>query len=355
MLKKALFILTSILLGFLIVTNGYYIVFYNVFQKFTEEVVAEGNYLEAGKYYSYSFDYDNAFFKGDFEDGTHIDMYSALNIYARDYQKDENTKVQGETIESSVQFAIFNLPEDFALADKGKVEGEEEVKGKVELVYGDKTVAFYFMPRENESYYSYSEYYNFLPFTIHYLDYVTRLTEAEIALDTPTSAIKIYDGNNDTVYTLDVQAKLFDTNFHNYYYETIEKYNALKKADALSGETSEGYETIINSINKITTDNKYAQQHNVDIIFKSKAFIIRLGLMLGIFLALDFTIGFLLFRKKKPNKFVPRKPMMSKPTAPKNGPKLNYQPEQFSRKDFIDANETVAEDAKVEETTTETE
>ena len=344
MLKKALFILTSVLLGFLIITNGYYIVFYNVFQKFTEEVVAEGNYLEAGKYYSYSFDYDNAFYNADMEDGTHIDMYSALNIYARDHKKDDETTVQYETIESCIQFAIFNLPEEFALADKAKVEGEEEVKGKVELVYGDKTVPFYFMPRENESYYSYTEYYNFLPFTIHYDDYVSKLTAAEVALDNTTTAIKIYDGNNDTVYTLDVKVQLFSTGFHNNYYETITKYNNLKKTDAINGTTSEEYETIINSINKITVDNKYAQQHNVDIIFKSKAFGLRLGLMIGIFLVLDFTIGFLLFRKKKPAKFVPRKPMMSKPTTPKEGPKLNYQPEQFSRKDFIDMNENASED-----------
>ena len=34
--------------------------------------------------------------------------------------------------------------------------------------------------------------------------------------------------------------------------------------------------------------------------------------------------------------------MMSKPVS--NGPKLNYQPEQFSRKDFIDAEQTTAEE-----------
>lgn len=353
MIKKVLFILTSVLLGFLLITNGYYICFYNVFQKFTEEVVEEGNYLDAGKYYSYSFDYENAFSKVDFEGGAHIDMYSALNIYARDVKKEDETKVQYETIESTIQFSMFNLPEDFALADPTPAEGETAVKGGVKLLYGEKSVFFEFMPRENESYYSYSEYYNFLPFTIHYDDYVSKLTAAEIPLDSTTTAVEIYDGNNDTVYTLDVKAALFNTSFHNNYYETITRYNNLKKADALSGETSSEYESIINSINKITTDNKYAQQHNVEIIFKSGAFIWRLSLMVGIFLVLDFAIGFLLFRKKKPGKFVPRKPMMSKPTTSNNSPKLNYQPEQFSRKDIIDATESLNEEVVSEENISE--
>lgn len=349
MIKKVLFILTSILIGFMLVTNGYYICFYNVFQKNTEKVVAEGNYLEANKYYAYSFDYDNAFFSKPFEDGTHIDMYSALNIYARDIKKEDGTSVQYETIESSIQFAIFNLPEDFALADPAPAEGQTAIKGGVKLLYdGDKSVFFEFMPRENESYYSYSEYYNFLPFTIHYADYISKLAVAEIDPTSMVKSVVIYDGPNDSSYTLDINAVLFDTQFHNSYYETITKYNDLKKKDALEGTTSEEYETIINSIAQITTDKGFEKQHNVDIIFKSGAFIWRLGLMIGIFLVLDFAIGFLLFRKKKPGKFVPRKPMMSKP-ANNNGPKLNYQPEQFSRKDFIDADDTLTEEVANDE------
>lgn len=342
MIKKLLFILTSVLVGFLLVTNGYYICFYNVFQKFTEEVVSEGNYLEAGKYYAYSFDYENAFYNADLEDGSHIDMYSALNIYARDEKKDDST-VQYETIESTIQFSMFNLPADFSFTEATPAEGETAVKGGVELVYGDKSVFFYFMPREEESYYSYAEYYNFLPFTIHYADYVAKLTEAEIDLNSTTTDVKVYDAVNDTVYSLGVKAQLFNTDFHNNYYELVTRYNDLKKSDALNGTTSEEYETLINNINQITTDNNYAKQHNVNVVLKSQAFIVRLGLMIGIFLVLDFAIGFLLFRKKKPAKFVPRKPMMSKPVT-NNGPKLNYQPEQFSRKDFVEAEEVVTEE-----------
>ena len=345
MLKKALFILTSILIGFLLVTNGYYICFYNVFQKLTLEAVENNDYKEAGKYYAYSFDYDNAIYSETLEDGTHIDIYPALNIYARDAKKDDTT-VQYSTIESSIQFALFNLPSEFALADKTVSEGETAVKGGVKLEFGDKSVFFAFMPSDLESYYSYAAYYNFMPFTIHYVDYVSKMTEAGIDLNAvPT--IQILDGDNDSVYTVVCETALFDTDFHNAYYDTVTQYNELSKKDALEGTTSEELTTLVETINKTTDDNGFVKQHSVEIVTKSNAFYIRLGLMLGAFLVLDFLIGFLLFRKKKPTKFVPRKPMMSKPVS--NGPKLNYQPEQFSRKDFIDAEETVTEEV-VEET-----
>ena len=351
MIKKALFILTSILIGFMLVTNGYYICFYNVFQNFTEEAVEAKDYEDAAKYYAYSFDYENVY-KADMEDGTHIEFYSALNMYARDAVKEDETKVQYETLESTIQFALFHLPEEFALTDKTVSEGETPVKGGIELVYGDKKVFFEFMPSETESFYSYAEYYNFLPYTIHYADYVSRLEKEGIDVNSITSNILIYDGNNDTVYDLNVQKALFDTEFHAAYYDTITKYNDLKKADALSGETSEEATTLVETISKVADDKGFEKQHTVDVIFKSGAFYWRIGLMIGAFLVLDFLIGFLLFRKKKPSKFVPRKPMMSKP-AINNGPKLNYQPEQFSRKDFIDAqeevNEEVAEESVVEE------
>ena len=351
MLKKALFILTSILIGFLLVTNGYYICFYNVFQKNTEKAVAAKNYEEAAKYYAYSFDYDDKYEYSDEASGVHIEFYSALNIYARNYEKEDKTKVQYETLESTIQFAMFHLPEDFALTDKVVAEGETPVKGGVELVYGDKTVFFEFMTSELESYYSYAEYYNFLPYTIHYADYVSKLTEKGIALDATTTNIKIYDGEKDTVYELGAQKKLFDTEFHKAYAEVINEYNETKKQDAIKETTSENLTTLVENINKITEEKGFEKQHTVDIIFKSSAFIVRLSLMLGTFLVLDFLVGFLLFRKKKPvNKFVPKRPMGAQKG---NGPKLNYQPEQFSRKDFVDVNDEEVSETECENNQTE--
>ena len=353
MVKKLLFILASVLIGFMLITSSYYTCFMKTFQKFSGEVVEAGNYEEAGRYYSFAFDYANAFYKGPQEDGAHIDVYPALNVTTRTTTKEDKTSVTYETLEKCIQISIYHLPETFATADKAASGEEAATKGGVELVYGDKTVFFPFVienkpddVNDDESYYSYIEYYGYFPFTVYEIDYNQALTTAEIALDSKVDSLKIVDGNGEVKYELSLNASLFGTEFHSKYTEDLNAYNALRESNAITGETStDELSALVNKVNQIGTDNQYQVQHKVDIITKSNNFRFRLGMIIGIFLALDFLLGFLLFRKKKPSRFVPRRPM---PTAPTNGVKLNYQPEQFSRKDFIDAEEVVEENSKEE-------
>lgn len=353
MIKKALFILTSILVGFMVITNGYYLCFYNVFQKFTEETVANKEYEEAGKYYSYSFDYNDLYYNQEQEDGTYIEVYPALNMYARTAKNEDNKEVNYDTMESGVQFSFFHLSSDFATVDKD-LKAETPVRGGVELVFGDKTAFFPFAMSETDTYYMYIAYYGYFPFTIYHADYVSELGKIGVSVDTVPTNIKVYDGDGEVEYEIKVTKALFNNEFHKSYFEAITAYNKEKENDAIKGTTSENYEDLVKAINDITTNKQYSVQHSVDIIFKSSKFGWSFGLTLGAFFALDFLIGFLLFRKKKTPKFTPRRPMV---TPQQNTPKLNYEPQQFSRRDFLEAEEVVEETKEevVEESTEVTE
>lgn len=351
MLKKILYIITTFLLGAIIMINVLYYNFYDTFTKFTAEAVDDKNYSEAERYYSRVI-YEDKFYTGDTEDGMHIEVYAAINDIP--VKNAEDGQVEYYFLENSIQFSFFHLPSDFATVDK--VEGENVVaRGGVRLTFADTTETVFF-PFVNDYIDGYSNVssFAFLPLTIGKDSYESALTEKSIALDTKLVGATIIDGDGDEEASIIFTAgnePTYDTEFSNAFNPVVLAYNAAQK-DLNEGKevTEETSNEIANSYNTALESNeKYLQQHDFNIIYKSFDFLFPLILTAVIYLIIVIVIGWLLFRKKKAPKYVPpgQKKKAATPT----------EPEQFTRDVFnLEENDVVEEPAETpaEETSSQT-
>ena len=354
MIKKILYSITVLLIGFVVLTSSVYSNFYAVFEKLTAEAVSNKDYVDAEKYYSRVFDTNTMYYSGDIAEGVHLDVYAALNDYIRN-EKIEEKDVTYYTIENSIQFSFFHLPETFALEDDTSDEANPK-KGGVSLVFSDNKEVFFPFVTPAANHYTYKSYYNYLPLSIYEADYVKAVADAGVSETATVVSAKVIDGKGEEEYTFNfTSAFTFDTAFHTEYVDEITQYNQIQKDTAMEKEVEGSLEEILTSINDTGTQKGYHVQHSVEVIYESGAFIWKMVLTVVIYAVIAVGLGYLLFRKKKlPSKFGPR-PTAKKPTNTANkNTKLPYEPEQFSRKDvFGEAVEGEFEEKPTEEVVAE--
>ena len=128
MLKKILYIIGSFLLGFLLIITVMNTTLINVLQTRVKDAVAEKNYPEAKRYFSGIYDKTTNFVLSG-ENGEHIEIYYGMANANHTFKKDNGEDASYETIEAGIHLAIFNLTDDFKLAD------EEGKQGGVKLYF----------------------------------------------------------------------------------------------------------------------------------------------------------------------------------------------------------------------------
>ena len=363
MLKKILYVVASLIIGFLVIITSVFTNFNSVLFNNTATAVADKEYMTAERYFSQVINEDK-FFVGDFEN-THVEVYSAINdrsnvVYDAEGKKTTTTYY---TLESSIQISVFHLPEAFTLEDKYEEDGKTLIsQGGVELSFvgEEKSVLFPYYSDKVDYYTNYSSY-SFLPLSIFYLDYVTALTEKEISLDAVIDTLTIYDGDHDVTFTVEFEegkTASFDTTFHNAFHETLTRYNKIQKEEAerslankeLSEEETEALKAEAIDIEAKYSDafktGTYVKQHAPSVIYESADFLVPTITSAVIFLAIDILLAWYLFRKKKVPTYVPanRKTQTAAPAR---------QPEQFSR-ELFEVQEDVVETTAEEVTSTET-
>ena len=339
MLKKVLYVAASFMLGFMLITNVIYSNFVSVFQDNVKDAIANGNYVEAERYYSYVLENNanNKITIDDKEKSAYIEIYPSINERVYTVKNAEGNETSYQILETGISFTLFNINENFKLSDG------EGVKGGIELVYDNNESLFFPFVTERLNYYEIASLYSFLPFSISNDEY-----NEKVALDTdgitassPIKKVLFKDGSGDVKFEYDnSDSKLvFDTKLYSDFNVALTEFANVKKDAAVnSGSVDESVnEQFLKKINAIAdADANYIMMHEQNVIFKSAKFLIPVILTSVGFLALDIAVAWLLFRKKKV--------VNSKPTqvTPK-------QPEQFSR-DIFDA-----EESSVSETTDEVE
>ena len=336
MLKKILYIIASFLIGFMLISSIVVTNFYSVFQKFVAEDVNNKEYTSAERFFSRVVN-ENKFYSQE-HDGVFIEVYSALNddiVYAYDENGEvilsNDQKVQYYTLESSIQFTFFNLPDTFALADD--TSNSEDIKrGGVKLLFGESDTLFFPFVTDTIDYYGYASSYSYLPLSISYSEYIDALTKAEINSNAVITGAIIIDGNGEEEYTLTFGSgnnPSFNTTFHNDFYDVLVRYNDFQEASAKGSETSEDeansiksdYERILNS------NSAYLTQHDFNLIYGSFDFLFAVISSAVVFLAVDILLGWFIFRKKKAAPYIP-------PSQRKQQATVQRQPEQFTRDVF---------------------
>lgn len=348
MLKKILYIIVSFLVGFMLLSSIVVTNFYSVFQDLIAEDVKNKEYSSAERFFSRVVD-ENKFYSAEYE-GTTVEVYSALNDNIKFVLDSEGKKTDTTyyTLESSIQFTLFHLPEDFALVDNTTDENNKK-QGGVKLVLGDAGTVFFPFKTEAVDYYSFATSYSYLPLSIAYDDYVAALNAASISSDATITGAVIIDGDGEEEFNVLFTAgkyPTFNTKFHTDFVDILTRYNKVQLQNA-KGEEINNEETnkIVEDYNAVLENNTdYLQQHNFNIIYGSVDFLLPVIGAAVIFLALDILLGWFIFRKKKTPRYVP--PYRAKqPTTPVR------QPEQFSRDVFNveeDVVETPAEETKPE-------
>lgn len=350
MLKKVLYIIASLILGFMIILYVVNSSFYTTFGKMNAEAVAEKDYEKVEKFFSRAFDADK-FYAGDIEgEQTHIEIYSALNDGIRTHvvkneAGEETSNKPYYTLETSIQVSLFHLPSDFKMGDV--VEGDKVVsQGGVKFVFSETENVFFPFTTDNFDYYAITKTFSFLALSVSDVEYYQALDAKSLSHDLVASKVEIYDGAGDLEYTIafaEGKNPTFDTKFHETFKATIEEYNALQ-LKAIKGEevSQEEMTAMENKYLEVADNSGYALQHSTKIIYRSSRFITSIVLAAVIYTAVVVGIGWLIFRKKKAPKYIPPGYRFKQQQAA-----VKREPEQFSRDVF-----NAEEDAVVENTTT---
>lgn len=358
MFKKILYVVSVALIGITVVFISLFATIANVLEDFMNDKVANGEYTFVESYYARSIDQENKYYAEDLENGVHIEVFSAINfqIFESDEYKDSDGNPQKyKVFENTIEFAIFNLPESFDLADYK--DSTKYVQGGVMLSFEGtaKTVFFPFndTTKVDRDHYTDLSIYSFLPLTIYENEYTTALRQAGLSTDAKIVGATIYDGKHDQedTYTITFENNpTFDSEFYTNFAEFVSQYNALQ-LKSLAGETvaDEELNPVLSLYTKIVEDNGYAMFTSY-MPFDTFEFIFPMILIGVLYTASAVAIGWFIFRKKKAPAY---KPQAKKTTT------VKPQPEQFTRdvfnveEDDVEVkDEEVVEEAK-EETSNE--
>ena len=335
MMKKILYILASFLLGFILIMYSITYNTYSALQSFVNEAIEQENYTEAQRFFSSALD-NGSKVTLDAEDGTHVEVYYALSEKTN-YLLDEEgkpTDTSYYTIESGLQFTLFDLVDTFKLAD------DEGKNGGINIVFENGENILFPFVTEDVNYYNSATNYSFLLFNISYSDY-NKALEANENVDNTSliSGLEIIDGSGEVKYNLEfIDARLsFDNQFHTSLEAVLSEYNKIQK------EYAEGKEITEETTNKIKNDylaiinanENYLLAHESNKIYGSSKFLVGVILTAVIFLAVDILVGWLIFKKKKSGKYIP-------PYQQNQRTIVKSEPEQFNRAVFdLDADEVV--------------
>ena len=346
MLKKILYIVASFLVGFLLIMYSITYNTYTTLQSFVKEAINNGEYTEVERYFSSAIDTSSKFIK-DAEDGTHIEIYYALNEKT-EYILDAEGKATSTTyyaVESGVQFALFKL------ADTFKLSNDEEKVGGVNLVYENGEKILFPFVTETTNYYDTATNYSVLLLSVSYSDYTKALEKNESVSKTDSIvSAEFVDGTGEPKYIVEFTDNnlSFENQFHTAFAPVLKEYNKVQK------EYAEGTKITEEDANKIKNDYEaifaanegYVLTHDSSKIYGSSKFLVGVISTAVIFLALDILVAWLIFRKKKPAKYIPPYKQTQKPVA--------KEPEQFNRSVFdLEADEVVEAVAEMNSTPTE--
>ena len=347
MLKKILYVIASLFLGFMLISSVIVTNFYSVFQSYAAEAVGNKDYTSAERFFSRVID-QNKFYSSEVN-GTIIEVYSALNDGIEFVYDEENKKTDTSyyTLESSIQFTLFNLPESFALVNNEE-NSEDKKQGGVKLIVGEDKSVFFPYVTETVDYYGFVESYSFLPLSIPYAQYTAALSAANIT-DAVISGAVIIDGNGVEQFTLTFEEgknPSFNTQFHTNFNEILVRYNQIQLDYAKGLEIEESVGNAIKAEYDAVVDSNenYLEQHDYNLIYGSFDFLFPVISSAVIFLAADILLAWLLFRKKKAATYIP--PYQKKQATP-----VQREPEQFNRDVFNVEEYDVAEEEVVTEET----
>lgn len=349
MLKKVLYALASFVLGFLLITTVMSITSYSVLMSNITKAIEEKNYVEVTKYSATFSDYEHKFVNGsDSDDGFYVEVYYAIFASLDSYlpettsesEEGEETKVEPvkyQTLESGIQVMIYDFPEGF------KFEDTEAKKGGVSIVFENDEELFFPFNSEDNNYYQYMTYYSFIPVNIAYDEYLSALESNDnLTTDSVIKAIKISD-SEDKGCEIPTVGLTFTNELHNISYDKLVEINNREKEISQGKQTEsifgEKYLEIANAVN-----GKFMIGNTDEVIYSSAEFLVPVIIAAVVFLALDILVAWLIFRKKKPAKYVPlyQQKVQAKP-----------EPEQFSRDVFnvedYDSEEVTPEEVKNEE------
>lgn len=346
MLKKVLYILASFLVGFLLIMYSISYNTYSVLQSFVNEAIENNEYSEVQRYFSSALDSGNKFIQ-DEQDGTHIEIYYALNESQKQLL-DESGKETGQlyyTLESGLQFTLFNLSENFKLAD------EEGKVGGVNVVFENGTEILFPFKTERVNYYDSALNYSFLLLNVSYSEYITALDKNENVDQTSViTGVQFKDGTGEAKYTFAFGDKkpTFNNKFHADFEAVLNAYTEVQK-NAAEGKKveQEVADKIKSDYQEVFKNNEsYLLTHDSKKIYGSAKFLVSVILSAVLFLAIDILVAWLIFRKKKPGTYVPPYQRTQKPA-------VTPEPEQFNRNVFdVDAEEVVDVIAGGNDTTT---
>lgn len=336
MLKKVLYILASFLVGFLLIMFSISYNTYSVLQDFVNEAIENKEYSEVQRYFSSALD-SNKFIKPeDEEDGTHIEIYYALNEAQKKLYNEEGkeTGTTFSTLESGIQFTLFNLSDSFKLAD------EEGKVGGVNIVFENGTEILFPFKTELVNYYDSALNYSFLLLNVSYTEYEAALNKNDNVDETSViTSVQFKDGTGEVKYTFEFgeQKLTFNSKFHNDFEAVLSAYTEVQK------NAAEGKQIEAETVNKIKSDyetifknnESYLMTHESKKIYGSFEFLFSVISSAVIFLAIDILLAWFIFRKKKPATYVPPYQRTQKPA-------VKPEPEQFNRNVFdVDAEEVV--------------
>ena len=327
MLKKILFIVSSFLIGFLLLLTVINATVVNIVQERIKEAVAANRYDEAKGYFSGIYDKVNSFeVKG--ENGEHIEIYYGVEKTYHTFKKDEENTESYETLETGIHFAIFHLTEDF------KLSYDENAKGGVKLLFEEGELFFPFA----ETVYLNAKEYSFIPFAIEYYEFANAVAKQEtVTVESTIKSIEILDSTGTVKFTIN-ETKISGLTFNNELYNMLSlslvEYNTVQKDLASGKEISKDVQQAavdkVNVVLKAITENpNYVSQskQEQDKIYGTSEFLVPVIIAAVIFLALDILVAWLIFRKKKVTKYIP-------PHQQNTTTKTPYEPEQFNRDVF---------------------
>lgn len=355
MLKKILYGIACLMLGFMIFSSVMQSRFYKVFTKTTAEKVSKGDYLTVERYFSFSIDKEENFlYKGQLENGPYVEIYNAINTNINSIYDDKGKDTDSDyyTVEESIQIALFNIPKEFALKDNKT----NSTTGGVKLIFDEEQTLFFPFKSLEFNSYDYVDYFSFLPLTIYKKDFDIKIAEYNlletiygIDQDSYVNKIQIIDGDNDTTYSISkgelTHSFDFEHDFFTNYRLLLNQYNAyqekIAKEEYEENETKDSIQKLMSDlakdVHKVSEDHGYNKTIGTSWVTKSSRYRVPIILFVVGYLSLVIVLGYFIFRRRKssvrPSQFI-------RPQQNKTFVNPQRQPQQFSRKD-LEANDNV--------------
>ena len=301
--KKLLYFLLITVLGFGIVVISGSINFNYQSKNLMRSFVESKEYVMVERFFCYTTPKEELYKYRNDKDDVHIDAYECLvkqPYYI--YYSDEGYVVKYDIIEEALAFSLFNLPNNFKLADSGKN------KGGVLLHFDtDETIMVNFDNRFKEdgemnyyiNFYSYISQYDSLTVYITYDDFLSLISSETAKIN----MIEIVDGNGVSFYQFPVGKPFnFEGPMHEKYREACKEYREfmLEYGQSIGLGAFEEKKRLLTVIDDITAnDENYFAKPSTNIIFASMSFILTISIVSAAYISIAIVVTRLIFHRKK--------------------------------------------------------